>query len=409
MKTLIRRSIQFYKKNNLQYILIRILYKILVLISGIFLSPISIICFINNFRILKIDTARIGHFSIEPDIILKGERLGFLKKRKYIILIQDNKNTNQHLKNYWKQYFTIIDNKFIVFLFNGISIFKYINFDTKFIINADENSQYAYLINKSWGQRPPTLTISNTDEQWGQNLLKSLGLKDGQWFVCMHARDPYYSKFDEKIQSYRNSSINNLSLSVQEIKSRGGIAIRVGTSSREIPIIDGLIDYPNGIYKSDRADLYLLAKARFIVGNTSGIALLGSVFGTPCALANMIPMSVMGIGINDITIPKLLMENKRVLSFNEVMNSDIANYRYTSNYNDNLIIPIENDEEDIFQLTLEMLEKLDGCIHDEEGKNMQEKFKMLLKPNHYGFGASSNISLNFLKKYINLLVKNGTN
>jgi hypothetical protein len=63
----------------------------MVLISGIFLLPVSFYLFLKNYRILKIDTARIGHFSIEPDIILKGERLGFLNKYKYIILIQDKK------------------------------------------------------------------------------------------------------------------------------------------------------------------------------------------------------------------------------------------------------------------------------------------------------------------------------
>ena len=293
-------------------------------------------------------------------------------------------------------------------IFNGISLFKYINFDTKFIVNSDESNQFAYFVNKSWGQRHPILTISNDDEEWGEDLLKSLGLKEGQWYVCIHARDPYYSKIDEKIQSYRNSNIENLRLSVQEIRAKGGMAIRVGTRSREIPVIDGLIDYPNGSHKSDRADIYLIARAKFILGNTSGIALLGSVFGTPCALANMIPMSVMGIGVNDISIPKLLMQNGKIMNFNEIMNSDVSNYRHSNQYDEHSIEVIESNEKDILMLTMEMFDFLEGRVYLGDEIKIRNDYKSLLKPKHYGYGAASNISVKFLTNYQNLWKKNGT-
>ena len=42
--------------------------------------------------------------------------------------------------------------------------------------------------------------------------------------------------------------------------------------------------------------------SKFILGNTSGIALVGSIFGTPCALANMTPISASGFNSKDISI-----------------------------------------------------------------------------------------------------------
>jgi hypothetical protein len=91
MNNLFKRTCIFFINNSFHYIIIRICYKIMVLSLGIFLFPVSIFLVLMNYRILKIDTGRIGHFSIEPDIILKGQRLGFLKKYKYIMIIQDKK------------------------------------------------------------------------------------------------------------------------------------------------------------------------------------------------------------------------------------------------------------------------------------------------------------------------------
>ena len=236
-----------------------------------------------------------------------------------------------------------------------------------------------------------------------------MGLRDGEWFACIHIRDPIYSPIDEGIQSYRNSSIQNLKKAVDEIRRRGGVPIRIGTSTLKINSIDNLIDYPNSVYKSDKGDIVLCAKARFILGNTSGIALLGSVFGTPCALANMIPMSVMGIGINDLSIPKLLMSDNSILKFEQIMNSELSNFRNTDQYIKNSIMPLENSEEDILLLAVEMLNLLEGKQYQREEVMMQKNFKKLFKAWHYGYGAESNISSKFLKKYEYLWDINGAN
>jgi putative glycosyltransferase (TIGR04372 family) len=151
--------------------------------------------------------------------------------------------------------------------------------------------------------------------------------------------------------------------------------------------------------KSDRLDIILCAKAQFILGNTSGIALVGSVFGVPCALANMIPLSAMGLGPKDITIPKLFWSEKysRYLTFHEILDSPISSFMYASLYRESGIRVEENSAEDIRWLAVEMIENLEkidqNSFHSEEQRLEVAKS---LSIHHYGYGSIANISSYFL-------------
>lgn len=63
------------------------------------------------------------------------------------------------------------------------------------------------------------------------------------------------------------------------------------TTMEPLPFLPQVIDYAHHPLRSPRLDIILCARARCILGNTSGIFLVGSIFGVPSA-ANMVPMSV---------------------------------------------------------------------------------------------------------------------
>ena len=94
----------------------------------------------------------------------------------------------------------------------------------------------------------------------------------------------------------------------------------------------------------------------------------------------------------------------RYLSFQEVLSSPVSTYRYAPLYHKENFKLIENNEEDILQMTMEMLDKLDGIfVESDEDKINQRNFFRLLKPTHYAYGTSAKISSLFLRKYGELL------
>jgi putative glycosyltransferase (TIGR04372 family) len=173
-----------------------------------------------------------------------------------------------------------------------------------------------------------------------------------------------------------------------------------------LPELRGVIDYAHHPIRSARLDVILCARARFFLGTTSGLFYVSTVFGVPCALANMVPTSVMAPLASDISIPKLLYDERtsRLLRFDEILGSPVGNFLYTKLYTDAGIRIIENTPEDIRELASEMLDRLEGKhVENPEDEELQERFRRLLKPGTYSYGAASRVGTAFLRKYRHLL------
>lgn len=174
-----------------------------------------------------------------------------------------------------------------------------------------------------------------------------------------------------------------------------------------MPPTAGCIDYARSSLKSEWLDIFLCAKCEFFLGNTSGLHLISTAFGRPSALANMVPMAVaLSGGRREIGIPKLMWhENEgRYLSFREVFEQPVASYRFADLYQAAGIRPIDNDPQDISALALEMLELTRGTAHYEKmDEVLQERFRALFRPGHYGFGSKARVGRDFLRKFAYLL------
>jgi putative glycosyltransferase (TIGR04372 family) len=134
---------------------------------------------------------------------------------------------------------------------------------------------------------------------------------------------------------------------------------------------------------------------------------LSSVFGRPVAAANQVPLStVLAFGLNDIATPKLLWSEKesRYLDFREVFESDISNFRFTSLYQDHHIRAVENSPEDVLDLALEMLERIEGpYTYSPEDEALQVRVKSFMREGHFSFGGCNRVGRGFLRKYQHLL------
>lgn len=386
----------------------RILRKLSTGVLALALLPISLILYCCNVRRFCIFSDRIGHLAIEPDTLLKAQTLGLIKTRKWFILAPAHRVANQHLMSYWRQYFTIFDGPMSCFLLNAITVWPLLRFDAGQFINNSKGTQQAYHINTLWQGRDPILTLTAEDADWGEQQLRALGIPADAWFVSVHAREGGFSPVDEVLHSHRNGEISNLMPAMKAMTDRGGWVIRLGDPTmKQLPSMSQVIDYAHHPLRSARLDIILCARSKFIIGNSSGIFIVGSIFGVPSALANMIPFPTMGFLAQDIFIPKLfwLNQEKRHLNFKEIMSSPISTYRYASLYQQSNVTVEETSAEDILAMTIEMFDKLDGkWIATNEDKDNINQFMQLMTSKHYAYGACSSVSSSFLNNHRHLFV-----
>lgn len=398
-------------KYSLFEIIVRLNKKIISLVViKPFFFPFTILLHLLGFRVPNIFTERIGHLALEPDCLVRLKALGRIpSNHRWILLSPRTKTANQHLLCYWSKYFYIVQNPTACFIIRSMGIGSIFRYDIANVIRKCNANQGAYeiyanstkLINR-------TLSLSEEDEVWTSNQLTQLGIPINSWFVCLHARERGFSIIDDDIQDYRNHDINNMIDSIREITSRGGWVIRIGDPSMsKLPPLFQMIDYAHHPIKSDRLDLALCAKAKFILGNSSGISLLGTIFGTPCAVTNLLPFSTFWFRRQDLSIPKLLWSSihKRYLRASEILNTPIANYQYSEQYTKGNIVPVENTPADILTLTKEMLSLIDESDPKYENILTRKKasdFKNQLKCNHYGYGSLANISEGFVELHKNI-------
>jgi putative glycosyltransferase (TIGR04372 family) len=335
------------------------------LVAWLVLLPVTLLMHATGFRHATVFTERVGHLAIEPDCLVKDASLGEIPRRRWIILAPPGKVANEHLLRYWEKHFLIFRNPAVCFLIGSMSRFHLMRLDVSPYARKLDRALMSYRVYSEWGSRPPVLELSAADLEWGRRQLSALGIPEGSWFACVHAREGGYSPDDEEVHEHRNSDINNCIPAMMEIVARGGWIIRLGDNSmKPLPSLPCVIDYALHPLKSERMDVVLCATARFILGSTSGICLVGTVFGTPCAVANMVPTADLWYGPRDISIPKKVWSEPagRFMSLPESIALPHGCFRYARLFADAGLRLVENSPADIASLAVEMMDSLEGRL-----------------------------------------------
>ena len=368
--------------------------------------PAGVLGHLLGFRRLYVQTWHIGHLAADIDTFIKEQRLGLLPVRRRFITASPKFVANQHLLEYWRRFVPVVSDPLGAFVLELMSRRWVMCEDLTRYFSRYFGTQEIYRINRLWGERAPILQLSEDDKVWGGSELQRLGLNEGQWFVCVHVREGSYIPKNEAIQAHRNSNIMNAIPAMQEIVRRGGVCIRMGDPGMTpLPSIPGVIDYAHHSLKSERLDVVLCVQARFFLGCTSGLSFISTTFGVPVAHANMIPVEALGIRHCDLSMPKLLWSESqgRYLNFDEIMSSKAGGYYFTHQYQQAGIRVEENNPEDIMDLVIEMLDRLEGLfIETKEDAQLHEAYRSLFKPGHYSYGANSRLCLGFLRRHRNL-------
>lgn len=377
--------------------------KLLGLISGIFLLPVTTLLHFWGFRHVTIFTDRIGHLALEPDCLLKEQSLGHIPQRKWIMLAPPGRVANKHLLTYWRPHFHVVQNRVACFLIENMSRWGLMRYDIAPYCRGFSRAQESFRIYANWGDRPPLLKLSPEDRCWGGAMMSKIGLPTESWFVCVHAREGGFSPVDEELQSHRNTCIDNTVPAIKEITRQGGWVIRIGDATmKPIPDIARVIDYAHHPLKSPRLDLILCATARFILGSTSGICLVGTIFGVPCAIANMVPTADLWYGPKDISIPKRIWDQResRFLTIRESFTYPHGCFRYAKQYIDSKLQLIENSPEELEDLVKETIGRLEGrFIPTSEDISTIEGYRKIMDERYTSFYSIASISVAFCRKY----------
>ena len=88
------------------------------------------------------------------------------------------------------------------------------------------------------------------------------------------------------------------------------------------------------------------------------------------------------------------------MSFKKIFETDSSNYRHAIDFINNNINLVNNTDEQILELCKEMI--FSDTISSND-RDLQLKFKNLMNPKHYTFGAVGNIGSNFLEEHKTLL------
>jgi len=195
--------------------------------------------------------------------------------------------------------------------------------------------------------------------------LSKLGIKESDWYVCLHIRTSFYHK-DKDIEyaNIRNSTPDNYRKTIKYINSIGGKVIRLGDPV-EMSIDDISIDYPNSKYKSELMDLFLIKNCKFYIGTNSGI--LDSAF--------LLGAKVLGVNYSDFclckgfkscdkflykhvyfkdTKSKIVLKNIFQQPINININMDSS---YTNMFHKNYILK-ENNDDEVLQATKIMIKSI---------------------------------------------------
>ena len=367
--------------------------------------PLSALIYIFKIRFLKITAlGRVGHLAAEPETFIKLGILG-LRPRYYGVLIcPKGVAANECLLDYWSRFLYIVRAPLLEKISSRLFRFSYLQYDiSRYWVAINKTAPFIE-VERYWGDLPPILKLSDAHRVEGRKWLKSLGVPEDAPFICFHCREEGYSPSDDSIQAYRNSSVINYMAAINELTSRGYWCIRMGDPNmRPLSPMGKVIDYAHLLSRSDKFDLFLCASCTFFLGSSSGLLLMAKVFGRPCANANQVPAStVLAFGKNDVATPKLLWSKVegRYLTFQEIFKSEIANFRFTDLYQKHNIYAVENTSEDVLELALEMLDRVEGlCDYSKEDESLQLRFKALMREGHYSFRGCSRVGRHFLRKY----------
>lgn len=353
------------------------------------------------------------------EVYLKAGVLGLRTPKKLVLLLDPKSRINNPCYfKYWQKYITVISDPLSIKNLSQLEknlatpFTFYMSIAGKPILSPGVLG----LVRKQWDtqRRPPLLTLTADDHERGWRCLESFGAPQDAWFVCLHVREGGWND-NHYAADFRNADIATYLPAIKAVVEAGGWVIRMGDPGmKPLPKMDHVIDYAHSPMKSDWMDVFLCAKCRFMIGTSSGLYTLSSIFGMPTVMTNSIPPELMyQLSSKDLFIPAIFYSKKKnlSLSFRDVMSPPLLTACEQHLYDQLGLEVIKNTAEEIKGVVAEMLARVNGVLeYSEEDEHLQNQFKLAANQGElYGdknVAVHARIGRDFLRKYVSLLPPN---
>jgi putative glycosyltransferase (TIGR04372 family) len=309
---------------------------------------------------------------------------------------------NRYLYSLFKsrEFFIDIDNKFLSYLIDSMSLFFFINLDIDSYVLKPKANRSVYTISNRWGIDNTTISIPDEDQKIFTAYKNTLGMANDSWYVIFHARDHLYSPNDEIIQSHRNHSVDNMLETANYVAEQGGYSIiytneksKVSQKNLKIKLHKRVIFHVSIKNKTEMLDVLLCANARYFIGGTSGLFYVSKIFNIPVIITNGIPLTALPPQLIDLFIPKLIYSKnlKRYLKISELFDLNINRLFTAEDYRKHNLVAIENSSKEILDSFKTIY---DNSMPSESILSLQ--YKKRIKSSDYGYNSHAMISEPFL-------------
>lgn len=349
------------------------------------MSPVAILVVVLRpwvlIRFGTLRSDRIGHFAADTEAYVQ-ERQRRLARNVIDVIGCPGPVCNRQLEAMWRRTFAVVPGRYASVVASLERACRYWTRSSAHIVKlCDRLEDYRLFVNTA-----PGLRFTEEEERLGGHALLELGLPPGAKWVCIHNRDSAY--LDKTFQGqcfshhdYRDYDIESMSAAAEELAARGYYVLRMGSIVKDtMPSSNTrIIDYASSVLRSDFLDIYLLARAKFFLGNDSGIWCLPLVFRRPIAMTNFSLLAVFYRNDYDpwVFIPKRIRDSRtsRFMSLREVLAAGLGDASTTEVFSTAGVELINNSGEEILELAVELDDRGKGTWKphpiDEE---LQQKF-----------------------------------
>lgn len=336
-----------------------------------------------HINVVSLMSSRIGHFTVNTELHLLEVKEGLANKDKsaHIYFNEFQPICNSALDRMWRDR---LQHGPAFILKPVLSLNRLFNTSHEAGFYKTSDRDVHNLLDK----HGPTLQLGDSDEAKGWEVLRSVGLKRTDKFVCLLVRDSAYLDYVQppkqerswSYHSYRDSNIANYVQMAEYVAERGYFLFRMGVKVNERLLSDNprVIDYANSDIRSEFMDIFLGAKCSFCISTSSGWDGLPQIFRRPVMYVNILPFGLWQTSRNSTLglFKKLVdMESGRMLNLREVFERGLGFLTQTVDFESKKVKIIENEPIEILQAVGEMLDRMEQRrIYSEYENRLQARF-----------------------------------
>ena len=340
-----------------------------------------------RIKITELETRSIGHFSTSVEIFLSELKRNIHGKKKiFYIWYTNNHIANNFLLKKWKEKIIVGPRIILEPLFYIIHKYSFLKFLRTPFRHWEQydNIPQKWQANDIYNVLPktkPNINFNFDEQKYCNNFLKKQDTKINN-YVCFFSRSKHYYKDDVQL---RDSDIEDQIQGIQKLCKENHLkAIRIGSTGLKLKKYNSTVfDYANSKYKQEMLDIFLPMNCKFMIGTSSGMNCIPVLNRKKTLLISRSDMHSIGRGTETyapLMIPKKFkkLSNNKLLSFSEVFELKLTEFRYKKDLNKFGYQSVSNSSVEVSDAIFEMDKLINQNKVKIEDTKLQRQFWEIL-------------------------------